>query len=135
MRKSVATTVRMYKWRAEERSRVLAELERLREKLVLAAQQLETELGEPMRARNDAVPAVNDGLVQAVNQRRQRIAQSLADVEAQAEQARKEVAEAFDELKKYEAALANRERLRQQKRPRSETVVSLPVRQRGTGDD
>lgn len=108
MKKSVAATVRMHKWRLEERARVVDELERLREKLLGATAQLETELNDQARAR----PLANNGYAQAVGQRRERIAKSLADIEAQMDQARKDVAEAFDELKKYEAALANRERMR-----------------------
>jgi chromosome segregation ATPase len=130
MKKSVAATVRMHKWRLEERTRVVDELERLREKLIAASTQLESELGDPGRGR----PALaNQGYAQAVGQRRERIAKSLADVEAQMDQARKDVAEAFDELKKYEAALANRERMRQKRgRPAAakaaeKTPVVVPV--------
>ena len=49
------------------------------------------------------------------------------------DKARKDVAEAFDELKKYEAALANRERMRQKRgRPAAakaaeKTPVVVPV--------
>ncbi len=138
MKKSVAATVRMHKWRLEERARVVDELERLREKLTSATAQLESELGEPSRAR----PALaNQGYAQAVGQRRERIAKSLADVETQMDQARKDVAEAFDELKKYEAALANRERMRQKRGGRvvakaaepAPTPAILPEPQRRTG--
>ena len=124
MKKSVAATVRMHKWRLEERARVVDELERLREKLLGATAQLEAELGEPGRGR----PALaNQGYAQAVGQRRERIAKSLADIDAQMDQARKDVAEAFDELKKYEAALANRERMRQKRGGRNVAKAVEPA--------
>ena len=134
MRKSIATTVRMHKWRLEERGRVLDELERLREKLTSAAAQLEADLGDTARAR----AASPSGFAQAVSLRREHIAQSLAGVELQTEQARKDVAEAFEELKKYELALASRERMRQQKRPRGADPVPIRIipdgeRRRGQG--
>ena len=123
MRKSVAATVRMQKWRLEERGRALDELERLRDKLKSAAAQLEAELGDTGRAR----AAAPSGFVEAVRLRRQHIVQSLADVERQAEQARMDVAEAFDEMKKYELALASRERMRQQKRPRGSDPMPIRI--------
>ncbi|MGQ0674773.1 MAG: hypothetical protein ACT4N4_01580 [Rhodospirillales bacterium] len=124
MRKTVAATVRMHKWRLEERARVVDELERLREKLLGAAAQLEAELGDYTRGRP---AAANSGYVQAVGQRRERIAKSLADVEAQMDQARRDLAEAFEELKKYEAALANRERMRQKRGGRGTARTAVAV--------
>lgn len=122
MMKTIAMALRMHKWRIEERERVLDELERLREKLKAAAAQLDAEFGDTGRAR----AAAPSGFAQAVGMRRQRIAQSLADVELQTEQARKDVAEAFEELKKYELVLASRERMRGQKRPRG--ADPMPIR-------
>ena len=132
MRKSVAATVRMHKWKLEERARVVDGLERMREKLMNAAQQLDAELADSGRSR-----ALNSGYAQAVGLRRERLQQSLAGVEAQMDQARKDVAEAFDELKKYEAALAQRERMRQKRgghghEPRLVETVP-PERQRRAG--
>jgi hypothetical protein len=133
MRKSVAATVRMHKWRLEERARVVDELERLREKLINAAQQLDAELAEASRGR-----AVNSGYAQAVGLRRERLQQSLAGVEGQMDQARKDAAEAFEELKKYEAALAQRERMRQKRggrghEPRVDAPAPTPEPQRRVG--
>jgi chromosome segregation ATPase len=131
MRKSVAATVRMHKWRLEERARVADELERLREKLINAAAQLDAELAEASRGR-----ALNSGYAQAVGLRRERLQQSLAGVEAQMDQARKDVAEAFEELKKYEAALAQRERMRQKRGGREREPhldAPAPERQRRAG--
>ena len=123
--KGIAAMVRVHKWKVEERSRVLQELERLRQKLQSAAAQLEAELvTEQHQARGGNVASfAYGGYAQAVIQRRQRIAQSLAEVEAQTEQARQDVAVAFQELKKYELALASRERKKQQKIARVEQAT------------
>jgi flagellar protein FliJ len=123
--KGIAAMVRVHKWKLEERSRVLQELERLRQKLQNAAAQLEAELvAEQHQARGGgAASFAYAGYAQAVIQRRQRLAQSLTEVETQTEQARQDVATAFQELKKYEIALANRERLKQQKIARSEQAT------------
>jgi len=120
--KGVAAMVRIHKWTLEERSRVLQELDRLRQKLQTAAAQLEAELvNEQHQARGGGVASITyGGYAQSVIARRDHIAKSLAEVAAETEQARKDVAAAFQELKKYEIALANRERQRKQKEARAE---------------
>lgn len=140
--KGVAAMVRVHKWKLEERSRVLQELERLRQKLQNAAAQLEAELvKEQHQARGGGAAAIAyGGYAQAVILRRQRLAQSLTEVETQTEQARQDVAAAFQELKKYEIALANRERQKQQKVARAEQAtlddlgISMHRRQNSGGN-
>jgi len=123
--KGVAAMVRVHKWKLEERSRVLQELERLRQKLQNAAAQLEAELVQEQHQARGGGPAnfAYGGYAQAVIQRRQRLAQSITEVETQTEQARQDVTTAFQELKKYEIALANRERQKQQKVARVEQAT------------
>lgn len=123
--KGIAAMVRVHKWKLEERSRVLQELERLRQKLQQAAAQLEAELvAEQHQARGGGPGAYTyGGYAQAVIQRREHIAKSLAEVAAETEQARKEVAAAFQELKKYELALANREKQKKQKEDKAERTT------------
>lgn len=120
--KGVAAMVRVHKWKLEERSRVLQELERLRQKLQQAGTQLEAELvQEQNQARGGGMAAFTyGGYAQSVIQRRDHIAKSLSEVEQQTEQARADVAAAFQELKKYELALANREKQKKQKEARHE---------------
>lgn len=120
--KGVAAMVRVHKWKLEERSRILQELERLRQKLQQAASQLEAELvAEQHQARGGGLASITyGGYAQSVIQRRDHIAKSLAEVGAQSEQARTDVAAAFQELKKYELALANREKQKKQKEARAE---------------
>ena len=120
--KGVAAMVRIHKWKLEERSRVLQELERLRQKLQTAAAQLEAELvNEQHQARGGgAAGFAYGGYAQSVIARREHIAKSLSEVAAETEQARKDVAAAFQELKKYEVALANREKQKKQKEARAE---------------
>jgi flagellar export protein FliJ len=117
--------VRVHKWKLEERSRILQELERLRQKLQQAAAQLEAELvAEQHQARGGGLAGFTyGGYAQAVIQRREHIAKSLAEVAAQTEQARKDVAAAFQELKKYELALANREKQKKQKEAKVERTT------------
>jgi len=120
--KGVAAMVRVHKWKLEERSRILQELERLRQKLQQAGAQLEAELvAEQHQARGGGLAGMTyGGYAQSVIQRRDHIAKSLAEVSAQTEQARADVAAAFQELKKYELALANREKQKKQKEARNE---------------
>ncbi|MCC7045683.1 MAG: flagellar FliJ family protein [Alphaproteobacteria bacterium] len=123
--KGIAAMVRVHKWKLEERSRVLQELERLRQKLQQAGAQLEAELvSEQNQARGGGLANLTyGGYAQAVIQRRDHIAKSLAEVAAETEQARKEVAAAFQELKKYELALANREKQKKQKEAKVERTT------------
>jgi len=120
--KGVAAMVRVHKWKLEERSRILQELERLRQKLQQAASQLEAELvAEQHQARGGGLASLTyGGYAQSVIQRRDHIAKSLSEVDAQAEQARADVALAFQELKKYELAMANREKQKKQKEAKNE---------------
>mgnify|MGYP000987343907 FL=1 len=78
--KGVAAMVRVHKWKLEERSRVLQELERLRQKLQQAAAQLEAELvQEQHQARGGGLASLTyAGYAQSVIQRRDHIAKSLA---------------------------------------------------------
>jgi flagellar export protein FliJ len=123
--KGITAMVRVHKWKLEERSRVLQELERLRQKLQQAAAQLEAELVvEQNQARGGGLANLTyGGYAQAVIQRRDHIAKSLAEVAAETEQARKDVAAAFQELKKYELALANREKQKKQKEAKVERAT------------
>jgi len=123
--KGIVAMVRVHKWKLEERSRVLQELERLRQKLQQAAAQLEAELvAEQNQARGGGLANLTyGGYAQAVIQRREHIGKSLAEVAVETEQARKDVAAAFQELKKYELTLANREKQKKQKEAKVERTT------------
>ena len=108
------TLIRLHRWQVDERRRNVAELEGLAEKLRQELARLaeertieQTAAGASFLARH-----VYPGYIRRSLDRQKTLEQSLAETEAQTAQARDALAEAFQELKRYEIAAASRERLR-----------------------
>lgn len=114
--------IRLSKWRLDEKRRELADLQSLGQRLVEQVMQLEAELlAEQEVARGTF--EVSFGYARyaaAAIGRRQRLAQSIAQVQAQVAVATDEIAEAFQELKRYELAQSERERQDKEKLRRRE---------------
>jgi hypothetical protein len=109
------TVIRVQRWQLDERRAQLAELERLEARLTGEVQRLLQELEAEHRVATASLEAglAYTSYATAIRDRQARINVSLVEVQGQIRQAREALAEAFQEVKRYETAAANR--MRQQK--------------------
>jgi len=116
--------IRLHRWQVDERRRQVAELEalsaRLRGELVRLAE--ERALEQSAAGASFLAQHVYPGYIRRALERQKTLERSLAEAEAQILQARDALAEAFQELKRYEIAAANRERLRMNAAARRERL-------------
>lgn len=112
---SFKTLIRVQKWQLDEKRRALTELQNLEDRLRNEAERL----GEELRAEQDT--ARNDfnasftyaGFARSAIERRKRIDDSIRQVQEQIVAAAEQVAEAYQDLKRYE--LAEEERLKRER--------------------
>jgi len=111
---TLESLIRLHRWQVDERRRQVAELESLAEKLRQELARLAEERANEQAAAGASFLArhVYPGYIRHAIERQQTLEQSLAETEAQTVHAREALAEAFEELKRYEIASANRERMR-----------------------
>jgi flagellar FliJ protein len=109
------TILRVHRWQLDERRSQLAELERLEARLNGEMQRLLQEVDAEQRVATASLEAglAYSSYAAAIRDRQAKLNASLAEVGGQMAQAREALAEAFQEVKRYETAAANR--LRQQK--------------------
>ena len=102
--------VRLHGWTLDERRRKAADLEQLADRLKADMARIDNELvrEEKTAAEAPELRAAFTAYAAIARKRREKLARSVADVEVEIERARAEVTEAFQELKRYEQALANR---------------------------
>lgn len=102
--------VRLHGWTLDERRRKVADLEQLSDRLKSDMARIDGELEREagMVGNSPEMQAAFTAYAAVARKRREKIARSIIDVEAEIERAREQVAEAFQELKRYEQALANR---------------------------
>ena len=109
--------IRLHRWHLDEKQRALAELHTAEDRLRADAARLEEEIkAEQQTARTDF--EVSFGYARfsrAALARRARIAQSIAEVQTRIVAATEALAEAFQEVKRYELAQEERERLDKEK--------------------
>lgn len=104
--------IRLHRWQLDERQRALAALRAQEEHLLGEAAALEAEI----KAEQQAVAACFEisfgyaGYAQAALARRERLAHQIAVVRAELATATEALAEAFQEVKRYELAQEERER-------------------------
>lgn len=112
---SLKTVIRLYKLQLDEKRRVLAELQNLGDRLKAEIERLREEIvQEQQTARDDfAVSFTYANFAQAALERGRRLGESLAQVEVQIAAATEQMAEAYQELKRFE--LAEEERLKREK--------------------
>ena len=113
MAKDLRNVIRLHEWGVDEKRRKLGELLRLAESLENQARGLEEELvREQAQAKSSPEEAgiLYGNYAEAVIERRERIAQSIAQTEIEIAAAREELSEAYRELKKYEVAQENRDK-------------------------
>lgn len=112
---SLKTVIRLHKLQLDEKRRVLAELQNLGDRLKAEIERLREEIvQEQQTARDDfAVSFTYANFAQAALERGRRLGESLAQVEVQIAAATEQMAEAYQELKRFE--LAEEERLKREK--------------------
>ncbi len=113
MAKDLQNLIQIHEWEVDEKRRKLGELLRLLDNLEAQAQALEEELVREQRIAQespDEAGVLYGNYAGTVIDRRERIAQSIAQMEHSIELAREELREAYVELKKYEIAQENREK-------------------------
>ena len=104
--------IRLYKWQLDERRQQVAELERLEDRLKAELQKLHDEGAVEQRVASGNPEAARawSGWSAAAAARRKTLETSIAEAQGQLEKAREALAEAFQEVKRYEIALAAREK-------------------------
>ena len=114
MSSTLESLIRLHRWQVDERRRQVAELEGFAEKLRQDMARLAEERAAEQTAAGASFLArhVYPGYIRRALERQKTLEQSLAETEAQIAQARDALAEAFQELKRYEVASASRDRLR-----------------------
>lgn len=131
--------IRIHRWQLDERRRQLAELEVLSERVRQDLLRLAEERKLEEAAANASFEAQHGfpGYIRGALDRRATLERSLAEVEDQISRARDALAEAFQEMKRYEIASANRDRHRRQQADRRERIeldaVALENFRRRTG--
>ena len=102
--------VRLHGWTLDERRRKAADLEQLADRLKADMTRIDAELEREEKTAQESpeLRAAFTAYSAIARKRRERLARSIADVEVEIERAREEVTDAFQELKRYEQALANR---------------------------
>ncbi|WP_022727363.1 flagellar FliJ family protein [Fodinicurvata sediminis] len=114
--------VRLKRWKLDEQRRALADLEALEERLRADLERLEEEIAQEKEAANADQEGNRVFPFYAANalKRRERLWESLNKVSAETLQARDAVAEAFEEVKRYEQTLENMAQRRQESRRKRE---------------
>lgn len=118
--------MRVHRWNLDEKRQKLAELERLRERLQGNIETLEEELRREKEAaaRADVTSISLPAFIRSTLERRQKIEESAAEVERSIAAAREEIADAFQELKKYETAHSNQRRREAEKQSKREQILA-----------
>lgn len=114
--------VRVHQWELDEKRNKLADMERLLDKLqkdlTTIAQTYEAE--KKIAVTSPEAAAAFPSYAEAVKQRRTRIQDSVQALEVSIEEAREEVRQSFQELKKYQTAESNELRREEAKRAKRE---------------
>ena len=108
--------IRLHRWQVDERRRHLADLEGLATQLTDESRRLDRDEAKEQAAAAASPEAATTYAAYArqLVERRRKLAQSQAEVAEQLERSRALLADAFQEVKRYEMMEANR--LRQQQR-------------------
>jgi len=122
---SLKTIIRLQKLQLDEKRRILAELQNLGDRLKAEIERLKEEIAhEQATAREDfAVSFTYANFAQAALERGRRLGESLAQVEAQISVATDQMAEAFQELKRFELAEEERLKREREKQKRKDAIM------------
>lgn len=136
--RTLATLIRLHRYLLDERRRELVDIERLRDELLSQRHRLEASLRDEQEVAKqlECGAFAYGGFALGVITRREKLAASLADIEARIQLARDGVQAAFQELKRYEIQLAAREkkqRLEADRRQQKQVdEISLEMHRRRT---
>ncbi len=110
MTSALDSLIRLHRWQLDEQRRCVADLDQLTVKLRAELARLESEqqAEQEAAARSAEVSFAYGSYAGTLIERRRKLAQSLAEAEQQAAKAREVLAEAFQEVKRYEIAAARR---------------------------
>ena len=116
--------IRLHRWMLDEKRRSLADLQVFVEKLRDDLTQLDRDLEKERQAAeaDQEVGVAYSTYVAAALERREKLCRTIGDLEKQVELARLEVADAFEELKKFEIARDNAEILDSNQRSKRERL-------------
>jgi len=136
--KAIDSLIRLHRWHLDEKRRNLADLERMKEDFERQVLHLDAEIAaEQAIASEDVARLAYGPYAEAVVLRRTKLVQSIADLTAQVVTARDEVAEAFQEIKKFEILQEQRERrtrewqLRRDQAVQDEVAIQRHQRRQG----
>ena len=124
--RSLETLIRVQRRQLDQLRRDVAALETLAEDLRGQAAALEEELKTQQATAKSGAPEVAfsyPNFARWAIERRARLAASIADVDGRLEAARAQVAEAFQDLKRFDIVLANRQERARQDAARREQVI------------
>ncbi|HYD98416.1 MAG TPA: flagellar FliJ family protein [Alphaproteobacteria bacterium] len=109
--------IRLSKWQLDEKRKALTALRNLHDQMVAEQERMELELAQEQRlaAADFEASLAYPGYARAVSQRRERLEISIRQVIQQIEAAADEMANAFQELKKFELAQEERQRRNRQR--------------------
>ena len=118
--------LRLQKWTLDEKRRQALDLEGLIEKFEIDIRQLDEEVIREIDASQEsielqrALPAYR----KVMQERRERLEQSIANLRVELLRIQEEIAEAFSELKKTEQTIQSRKQRQRQQERRREQIVS-----------
>ena len=136
---AIDSLVRLHRWQLDEHRRQLADLDLLAQKLRAEKLRLAEEEASEQNAAGASLEAATayGGFARHLIERREKIEQSIAAVEQQIATAREALAETYQEVKRYEIALANRvtQRRKRSERQQQRTLdeVGIDAYRRRTG--
>lgn len=110
--KGLRTLIRLNRWQLDEKRQKVAALGSLANRLQVQIDDLDREMVAEEKLAAESVEAryTYTAYAEAAKERRQNLADSLDAVKRQIAGAEDEVAEAFQEVKRHELVLANREK-------------------------
>ena len=115
--------IRLHRWQLDEKRRALAELEALSERLHDQVVQLDAELvrEQAVAAELPEPPQGFGAYTQTMLDRKARLNESIEEVQQQIAASREQIADAFQELKRFELVQEDRDRRDAARRKRRET--------------
>lgn len=120
--KGLPNLIRLHRWRLDEKRRNLAELERLAADLRDHGARIEEDMRSEQKVAVGSPEAgfAYGNYAKAVIARRATLAASLAEVQIKISQASDDVAQSFQELKRFEIAQEHREKAARERQARLE---------------
>jgi flagellar FliJ protein len=118
--------VRLHRWNLDEKRQKLAELERFRAKMVrnIASLAADLEREQAIAAHSEVTSISLPSFIKVTIDRRRKIEDSIVGIDLSIDAVRGEIAQAFQEFKKYETAHGNHQRREAVKQSRREQTAA-----------